>query len=241
MPADAVTCSALGAHALCALTAVHVQDTTGIEDVHLLPPDLVDEQARCLLEDMSVQAIKAGPIYTSDTARVIAQIAADYNDVPLVLHLAALPQALSDEDTEDAIAATLELLLPQTDLVMADESLLARWEADGLVPSSSQSQAENLLKFGAQWVLSSGAQLRPGQRAHMLYGPEQTVLNWPWQAPSTRIPNLDGLVACALSVELARGTDVPQAVDRALQSANRLAASTFRPGMGTLLINRATP
>ncbi|HCN70454.1 MAG TPA: hydroxymethylpyrimidine/phosphomethylpyrimidine kinase, partial [Pusillimonas sp.] len=51
-----------------------------------------------MLEDMHVQAIKAGPLYTTDAVRVLAQIAADYPDVPLLLQLHTPPQALQSDD-----------------------------------------------------------------------------------------------------------------------------------------------
>src|SRR3546814_12782225 len=45
-------------------------------------PELIDDQARCLLEDMTVHAIKVGPLYTTESVSVLAQIAADYSHVP---------------------------------------------------------------------------------------------------------------------------------------------------------------
>src|SRR3546814_9674383 len=98
LPADAFTCDSLGCQPFSTLTATLIQDTAGIEDIQPLAPELIDDQARCLLEDMNVQAIKVGPLYTPETVSVLAQIAADYNHVPLVLHLAPLR---SDEHTSE--------------------------------------------------------------------------------------------------------------------------------------------
>src|SRR3546814_1769587 len=91
LPADAVTCALLGGHALSVLTGTHVQDTAGIEEIHSATFDLIDDQARCLLEDMAVGAMKAGPLYTIESVSAIAQVVADYSPVPLVLHLGTLP------------------------------------------------------------------------------------------------------------------------------------------------------
>nr|WP_238925015.1 bifunctional hydroxymethylpyrimidine kinase/phosphomethylpyrimidine kinase [Achromobacter insuavis] len=135
LPADAVTCARLGCHGLAAVTALTVQDTAGIEEIHPVSPDLLDDQARCLLEDMSVQAIKVGGLYTAETASVAAQVAADYSQVPLVLHLgqrAQVPADAADEDdADDLLAAILELVLPQTDLLIVEHLRLAQWHADG--------------------------------------------------------------------------------------------------------------
>lgn len=242
LPADAVTCGMLGAHTISTMTALHIQDTASVEDVQDIAPDIIDDQARCLLEDMSVGAIKAGPLYSTDTVRVLAQIAADYSDVPLVVHLSASPQSFADEehDPEEVAAALFELLLPQTDLVIVEDSLLRQWQADGLIPmATTGNPAEALLNFGTQWVLTTGEQLRPGHRAYVLRGPDQQVFNWPWHAPSARTANYDGPMACALTVELAKRVPVAKATDNAIKQAATLCSHTFRPGMGSRIINRA--
>ncbi|MCC5582498.1 bifunctional hydroxymethylpyrimidine kinase/phosphomethylpyrimidine kinase, partial [Microtetraspora sp. AC03309] len=123
LPADAVTCARLGCHGLAAVTALTVQDTAGIEEIHPVSPDLLDDQARCLLEDMSVQAIKVGGLYTAETASVAAQVAADYSQVPA--------DAADEDDADDLLAAILELVLPQTDLLIVEHLRLAQWHADG--------------------------------------------------------------------------------------------------------------
>src|SRR5690606_8037387 len=110
-----VICAEQGAHALSVVTAIHVQDSASLESIQRINPELIDDQARCLLEDMPVGAIKIGPAYDPETVSVLAQIAADYSDIPLVLHLTAQPDVadLDDLDPEETIGALLELLAPQ--------------------------------------------------------------------------------------------------------------------------------
>ncbi|HAP26122.1 MAG TPA: hydroxymethylpyrimidine/phosphomethylpyrimidine kinase, partial [Achromobacter sp.] len=161
LPADAVTCARLGCHGLAAVTALTVQDTAGIEEIHPVSPDLLDDQARCLLEDMSVQAIKVGGLYTAETASVAAQVAADYSQVPLVLHLgqrAQVPASAADEDeADDLLAATLELVLPQTDLLVIEHLRLAQWHADGDIDiGDAPTPMHALVAAGAAWVLVLG-------------------------------------------------------------------------------------
>ena len=241
LPADAVSCAALGGHALSVVTAVHVQDTAGIEDVSLMAPELIDDQARCVLEDMNVQAIKAGPFYSTDAVRVLAQIAADYSHLPLLLQLGSPLEtdAAEDADPEEVLAALFELVLPQTDLAMVEHGLLAHWQADGLLPLSDNTTPAQILRdYGAEWVLTTGATIRPGQAAHLLHGPEQATFNWLSQPPVTRLMDSEGPLACAATLELARGLPMPQAIENALQKAARVASATFQPGMGYRIINR---
>lgn len=240
LPADAVTCASLGCHPLSTLTATLVQDTAGIEGIQPLAPELIDDQARCLLEDMNVQAIKVGPLYTPETVSVLAQIAADYNHVPLVLHLAPIPDEslLEDLDTEELQMAILDLLLPQTDIVVADHHLLAQWDSQGILAHTG-TPAQALLQYGANWVLTTGAPLRPGHGSHLLQGSGNETANWNWQPPVARLCDPDGPLACAITVQLAMGREVPQAVEAAISLSAPLAARTFQPGMGHRLINRS--
>jgi hydroxymethylpyrimidine/phosphomethylpyrimidine kinase len=243
LPADAVTCAGLGCHGLAAVTALTVQDTAAMEEVQAISPELLDDQARCLLEDMPVQAIKVGGLYTAEAASAVAQVAADYSHVPLVLHLGQrgpLPEDAAEQDeADDLLAATLELVLPQADVVVVEHARLAQWLAEGTVDiGDAPSPAHALLGAGAKWVLVLGSPLRPGHQANVLIGPEGTTSNWPWQAPPDRNGDTGGTLAAALAAFLAQGMAVPQAVEQAQAHADARIAASFLPGMGRRVVNR---
>jgi hydroxymethylpyrimidine/phosphomethylpyrimidine kinase len=242
LPADAVTCSALGCHALSTLTAIVVRDTASTEEIQPVAPELIDDQARCLLEDMKVQAIKVGPLYTTESVSVLAQIAADYNHVPLVLHLQRTPDdsLIEDLDTEDMLLAIFELLLPQTDIVVADHHLLQQWQSQGVFSDSdADTPVQALLQYGAKWVLTTGAPMRPGHSSHLLQGQRSETSSWASPTPPARLADPDGPLACAITVQLALGVDVQRAVENAISLSAPLLARTFQPGMGHRLINRS--
>ncbi|MDH5534437.1 MAG: bifunctional hydroxymethylpyrimidine kinase/phosphomethylpyrimidine kinase, partial [Betaproteobacteria bacterium] len=50
LQADIMTLSSMGCHPLSCVTAVTIQDTTGVEEVMALDPEWVSDQARCVLE-----------------------------------------------------------------------------------------------------------------------------------------------------------------------------------------------
>jgi len=243
LPADAVTSAHLGCHGLAAATALTVQDTAVIEDIHPVSAELLDDQARCLLEDMPVQAIKVGGLYSAETASVVAQIAADYSQVPLVLHLGQRgllsQQVPAEDDAENMLAATLELILPQTNLAVVDFARLSQWHTDGDINiGEAPSPMHALIAGGAQWVLVLGSTLRPGHKVNILLGPDGQTATWPWQAPPERLNDTGGIVAIAATAMLARGLDMPTAVERALHHTESTYANAFLPGMGRRLLNR---
>lgn len=244
LPADAVTCAQLGGHAVSALTAMKVQDTAHTEDVQPVGPELLDDQARCLLEDMRVQAMKVGPLYTTESVSVVAQIAADYSDVPLVLHLEGLPDdttSLPDPfESEDIMLALFELLLPQTDLVIADHDLLQRWQSAGLFDAvDGDTPRQALFNYGADWVLTTQAPVRAGQQHYHLQDADGSTFTWSASASGLRPINPDAPLACAVTLGLARGLTVQSATEQAVAFAARSMQHTFQPGMGSRIYNRS--
>src|ERR1700681_3441792 len=81
--ADILTLASMGCHPLSVLTAITVQDTMGVEAVQAIDADWVADQARCLLEDMPIDAFKIGALGSVENIAAIAEILSDYPDVPL--------------------------------------------------------------------------------------------------------------------------------------------------------------
>ena len=243
LPADALTCAALGAHALSVLTSNIVQDSAETESVQAFSPEQIDDQARCLLEDMSVQAIKVGAISSTEAVSAVAQIAADYSDVPLVLHLGAPSigaDTLSDqEENDERMGAMIELLIPQAKMVVAEARHLDAWVDEDMLEATGQpSGSQALQAMGADWVLVLGHVQRPGHRVNLLVGPDNQTVSLPWVAPPERLRDVGGMVATALCALIARGALIEEAAVKACLYAERAQAQAFRPGMGGLIANR---
>src|ERR1700687_1708320 len=76
--ADILTLASMGCHPLSVLTAIPVQDTMGVEAVQAIDADWVADQARCLLEDMPIDAFKIGAMGSVENIAAIAEILSDY-------------------------------------------------------------------------------------------------------------------------------------------------------------------
>jgi hydroxymethylpyrimidine/phosphomethylpyrimidine kinase len=186
---------------------------------------------------MAVQAIKVGAISSVEAVSAVAQIAADYSQVPLVLHLG--PQEISSEEvedqdeTEDVVGATLELLVPQAHVVVIEGRRLNQWITEEVLEAAGQELAPaDLQAIGADWVLVTGNQQRPGHLVNILVGPDNLTISWPWTAPPERIRDSGGLVATALAALLATGHGVEDAAKKACAYAEASLNQSFQPGMG---------
>ena len=69
LQADILTLASMGCHPLSVVTAVTVQDTVGVDDFLPIDPEWLADQARSVLEDMPVAAIKIGMIGSVEADR----------------------------------------------------------------------------------------------------------------------------------------------------------------------------
>ena len=126
--ADALTCASLEASAFTVATTLLAGDFSRLEAAIPLDADWVDDQARTLLEDSVVHAIKIGVLPDVQIVRVIAEIMADYPQVPVILAPSIL---VADDDdninAEDIIMATHELILPNANLLIAQRHYCVNW------------------------------------------------------------------------------------------------------------------
>src|SRR4029077_19504059 len=157
MQADLLTLASMGCHPVSVITALTVQDTAGVEAVMAIDADWVADQARCLLEDMPVDAFKIGVLGSVENIAAIAEIVSDYPDVPLILD-PVLASGRGDElASDDMTAALRELLLPQTTIVTPN-SLEARRLAD--IDDEDEPTlfgcAAKLIEAGCEYVLVTG-------------------------------------------------------------------------------------
>jgi len=113
--ADVLASASVGAHALPVVTGAYMRDTAEIFDHVSFDEDAVAEQARSVLEDVSVQVIKVGFCGNPENLSVIAEVATDYAEVPVVAYMPNLSW-WGDEAIDAYLDAFRELILPQTTL-----------------------------------------------------------------------------------------------------------------------------
>ncbi|CAN5897099.1 hydroxymethylpyrimidine/phosphomethylpyrimidine kinase [soil metagenome] len=241
--ADLASFAAIGCHGLSALTAVLVGDTSEIDDIHPLDADLVDEQARTVLEDMLISAIKIGQVGSAENVTAIAEIVSDYPEMPIVLapFNAAIPAA--DSEADDIVAAISELLIPQASLLVISSSELHRladtWKNPDLPESSIDIATEVavLLDSGCEYVLVTDISLSTNEVANILFNDTGVVQQHQWP----RIPGVfmgaGNTLAAAITAVLANGLEMPEAVLEAQEYTFAAVSNAHAPGMGKLVLN----
>ena len=239
LQADLLTLSSMGCHPLSVVTALTVQDTSGIEGVLAMDADWVADQARALLEDMPIDAFKIGVLGSVENIAAIAEIVSDYPDVPLVLD-PVLASGRGDELATDEMGHALrELLLPQT-TILTPNSIEARRLADidDDDEPSLHACAAKLVETGCEYVLVTGTHEATPQVVNTLYGKSGVVRSDSWARLPHQYHGSGCTLASAIAAMLANGLDIPEAVREAQEYTWHALEKAYRPGMGQHLPDR---
>ncbi|TAJ77241.1 MAG: hydroxymethylpyrimidine/phosphomethylpyrimidine kinase [Gallionellaceae bacterium] len=241
LQADILTIASMGCHPLSVVTAITVQDTSGVDDVQPMDAEWVVDQARTVLEDMPVAAFKIGLLGSVDNITAIAEVISDYPDVPLVFD-PVLASGRGDElANEDMLSALRELLLPQTTILTPNSM-----EARRLIVDEDNEQddpnlhecAKRIIRLGCEYVLITGTHEHTPKVINTLYGERGLVRsdNWP------RLPGIyhgsGCTLASAIAALLANGLPVEEAVREAQEYTWEALKYGFRPGMGQHIPDR---
>ena len=253
--ADLAAFAALSCTGLAATTALLIGDTARIEDTQEIDPDWVADQARVVLEDMTMAAFKVGALTNVEQVAAIAEILSDYPDAPLILDpfSSRLPD-LPDDEAEELLTAVRQLLVPQATLLMLSVVELGRlaetWRdaGDGL-DNMLQSDVEYLIALGCEYVLVTGTQAGamqakvgsravPNTLANTLYHSDGMVSHDAWQHLPGPFIGAGGTLSAAITAFMARGVDAPEAVKAAQDYTVGALAHAQRYGMGKFVPNR---
>ena len=116
--ADIKTVTAMGGHAMTAITAITAQNTLGVNAVHPVPPAMVLAQIQAVVDDIGIDAIKIGMLPNVETVQMVAAaLAALGTSVPLILDpvlVATSGDALAGNGVAEAL---IQRLAPVATLV----------------------------------------------------------------------------------------------------------------------------
>jgi hydroxymethylpyrimidine/phosphomethylpyrimidine kinase len=155
--ADLKTFSALGCFGVSAITAVTVQNTSGVYGIHSIPPAIVQEQIKVVMDDLQPGAIKIGMVHSAELASAIAFTIRDY-PVPVVFDpvmVATSGDLLMENNTIETLK---QELFPLSSLVtpnLLEAGILADMAIKNL--DDMKTAASRIIRTGCQAVLVKGS------------------------------------------------------------------------------------
>jgi hydroxymethylpyrimidine/phosphomethylpyrimidine kinase len=245
MAGDVATIAAMGAHALPVIATIVMRDTAEIFDQHALDPDVIAEQARSILEDVTIAAWKVGFLGSAEGVSAVAEILSDYPDVPLVAYMPNL--SWLEEDPQQAyLDAFRELVLPQTEVLVGSHQtltdfLLPDWDNER--PASPRELAVAAGEHGTRFVLVTSVLVQSTKNQdqfmdNVLASPQGAITGEKFERFEVGFVGAGDTLAAALAALLASGAELQAAVGEALTFLDQSLDAGFRPGMGNVVPDR---
>ncbi|TAK87849.1 MAG: hydroxymethylpyrimidine/phosphomethylpyrimidine kinase [Aquabacterium sp.] len=238
--ADIATISAMGAHALPVVTSLLIRDSAEVFESHEIDSDAIVDQARSVLEDVTIASWKVGFLGSADGISAVAEILSDYTDIPLVSYLPNM--SWLEEDAQMAyLEAFRELILPSSHVLVGNHKtltdfLLPEWDAERA--PSARELAVAAAEHGCGYVLVTGVQLPDQFIDNVLASPQGAVAGERFERFEASFVGAGDTLSAALAAILASGTELDVAVSEALSFLDQALDSGFRPGMGGVVPDR---
>jgi hydroxymethylpyrimidine/phosphomethylpyrimidine kinase len=241
---DVATIAAMGAHTLPVVTSIVLRDSAETFDQHPIDAEHVAEQARTILEDVTLAAWKVGFLGNADNVAAVAEILSDYPDVPLVAYMPSLSWVDEDE-LQSYYEAWRELILPAAEVLVGNHKTLT----DFLLPDwdnertpSARELAVAAGERGTRFVLVTGVMLPSKAKEqwidNVLASPQGAITGEKFELFEAGFVGAGDTLSAALAALLASGAELSAAVGEALQFLDQSLDAGFRPGMGNVVPDR---
>jgi hydroxymethylpyrimidine/phosphomethylpyrimidine kinase len=221
--ADLKAFAAAGCYGTSALVALTAQNTVGVTGVHELPPDFVRAQLDAVYDDIGVDAVKTGMLFSRGVIEVVTEFLAG-RALPLVVDPVMLASSGATLLHADAVETLVSRLFPLATVVTPN--LL---EAQALVGKGSRRElAERINELGARAVIVTGGH---GEDAvdHLFDGERHVEIEV--ERSGTAATHGAG---CTHSATLAAGLAKGVSLEAAAREAARIASEAVRNGLAEI-------
>ena len=216
LQADLKTFQFFETYGLTAATCVVAETPKVVLSVHPVPPTVVQEQTKLLLDSYPVAAIKTGMLFSKAHVVAVSEILSQYPEIPLVVDPVMVASTGESLLKKDAVEAYRTRLLPLATLITPNldeaEALLGRPIRD---EPTMENAAQELADLFGTAVLLKGGHLKGPEAADLLC--EKGKLTW-FRSPRIETTASHGTgctLSAAITARLAHGDDLAAAVARA--------------------------
>lgn len=212
--ADMKTISALGCFATSVLTALPVQNTTGVKAIYNIPYQAVQEQIVCIMNDIFPDAIKIGMVHTSELVDIIASTLQSFPKTPLVFDPVMVATSGHKLIEDDTIQRIVEKLFPIADIITPnlDEAAVLTQMPINTV-NEMYIAGEKIKALGARSLLLKGGHLKTAQLTSLYFAEDGSVHEFHFEKYDTHNTHGSGCtLSSAIASYLAQGQSLLDAV-----------------------------
>lgn len=231
--ADIESIAAQGCHGVSLITCLTVQDSNRVSEIHPVQPRILLAQAKMIIGDCQIDAIKIGLLGSGEIATAIQQICQMLPGVPVVLDTVLASgggQAMS-------AVAYLKPLIPLSAIITPNRQEARKLSGE----STPDACADTLLQLGCDAVLITGAdESSHEQVTNTLYSDDHTR-HWQWPKLPGSYHGSGCTLAASIAANLAKKAPLADAVGMAQEYTWDSLQRGFQPGAGQFIPGRIVP
>lgn len=225
--ADIKTFAAMGVHGTTAVTSVTAQNTQTVAAIVDLDAEMIRKQIRTVAEDIGIDAGKTGMLHTEEIIKAVASEVSNYR-FPVVVDPVMVAKSGAPLLEPKAVNSLKTRLLPKATVVTPN-----KFEAEKLTSraiknlNDAKNAAKEISKMGPEAVVVKGGHLNGKNSVDVLYYRGKYKV---FQTPRLNVKTTHGTgcsFSAAIAAELAKGIDIPTAVE----SAKKLVTSAIKFGL----------
>ncbi|MEC4685899.1 MAG: bifunctional hydroxymethylpyrimidine kinase/phosphomethylpyrimidine kinase [Nitrospirota bacterium] len=156
----------IGVHGLSVLTSITAQNSAAVKSIHPVEPHAVKEQLAVLLEDVRVDALKTGMLYSSSIVEVVSGILKKYGIKKVVVDPVMVSSSGMPLVEEGTVEKMMEILFPLTTIItpnIYEASLLSGINIEGF--DALYEAAGKIKDIGPEIVIITGGHFSATEHA----------------------------------------------------------------------------
>ena len=217
--ADLKTFAANGVYGMAAVTALTVQNTMGVEGIHLIPKKFVSSQINAIFCDICVSSVKVGMVANAEIAREVGITLAKYKKVFLVVDPVMVAKGGSALLDKKAIQSVKDYLLPIATIITPNlpEAAVLLGSSVAKTKEDMVNQGKALLCLGSKSVLIKGGH-SGGRTSNDLLVTEKDHVWFNEKRINTKNTHGTGCtLASAIATNIAKKIDVKESIKTSIE------------------------
>lgn len=213
--ADLRTFASIGVFGMGVVTALTVQNTSGVGAVAPVDSTLVAAQLDAVLSDVVPDAVKIGMLSTAENVRAVADRLAQRDRTPIVLDPIIRSSSGAELLSSEGVDVLLDRLLPLVSIITPNLDEAARLTGAPVHTVGDMERAAAVLHSrGARHVLVTGGHLR-GETIVDVFSDGSRISHFAGERIAGPSPHGTGCVlSSGIAAHLALGESVDRAVER---------------------------
>ena len=160
LQADLKVFTSFGSYGMTVVTAIAVQNTTGVKGCYMIPSNVIKEQLESIFEDIVPKAIKIGMLFNEEIINTVHDFLTKNNvQVPIVIDPVMLAKSGDQLLLSEARECLIKKLIPLATIVtpnLPEAIELTGMTVEESKTMSQESLAKKILLLGCESVLVKG-------------------------------------------------------------------------------------